>query len=106
MVVPTGDLHCQCRGHRFGVERRDLEQGTGRPFRPPPALLPVLQRRDAHTDHERELRLRFAQLLADRLHVNRRVFRDPAGLGFSAADFARVFDARGLRCTLGARMGN
>jgi len=64
-------------GDRDRVLCRDPEKRQRRPVWNTATLLPVAQRRHIDTDHERELALRGAQLLSDRLDVGRLERRHP-----------------------------
>src|SRR5579862_6315584 len=61
-------------------------------MRPAAALLPVLQSRDAHADHARELHLRFAELFPEYFHIDCWKFRHAAGLFLTAANAPGLAD--------------
>src|SRR6185295_402285 len=96
---PEAMSAAECRSDRAGVLRRDPQERSSRAYRPAPALLPVPKRSDAHPDHERKIRLRLPELLADgpdvlfpdlgharRLHVPA---EDPATLADARAELAK-----------------
>src|SRR5258706_1445222 len=72
-----------------GILRGDPQERARRPLGLTPSLLPVLQRRDAHPDHPRELRLRLIESHPDRPDVLRRQMRAAPGLPLRTAPAPR-----------------
>src|SRR5205809_1550040 len=56
-------------GHDLGVLRRYAKERLRGTVGRMPAVLPRLERGDADADHERELRLRLAELVTDLAHL-------------------------------------
>lgn len=81
-------MQCLDNGRRIvGSHLQQRERGT---VGHPAPLFPISECRHAHTDHERELRLRLAKIGAHRFHIRRLKRARTGRLALAAADFTKL----------------
>src|ERR1700687_1932960 len=86
-------LRRQCLYDGLRAPRRNAQKRARRSFGLPASLLPTLQCRDTHPDHEREFRLGLGKLQANRPDVVGPKLGHAAGLEAPLADRTRLLDA-------------
>ena len=83
----------QCLDDGFRIARGDAKQRERGPVWGPASLLPIPERRHAHTNHQRELHLGLTKVAAQRLHIRRPERGSPRRLSTPPADLAGLTDA-------------